>query len=370
MNRIGTSLCAAAAQVVLIAGFAQAQTWTQDGPPPRYHHTGIYDITTDQLVVFGGLQQSLVPLNDLWSSPEIVSAGQTITTAPYHWVQLSPTGTLPSARYGHGAAYDSVSNRMIMFGGGTSSTNCLNDLWLLDDANSADGTPSWVQEIASGTLPPARLGFVAQYDTASNSLVIFGGSNCAGGYLNDVWVLSSANGAIGTPTWTQLTPSGTPPSTREYASSILDSTNDVLTIYAGDQGSTGLSDVWTLSHADGTGGTPTWTHITPTGTAPVARTGQSSVYDSANNRMIMYGGINAITGTDFLEDTWILTFANNIGGTPAWTQEKGSGTAPQRRFHNAFFNATYDDMVIFGGQSQIESLADDRTFILAAANGL
>jgi hypothetical protein len=370
MNRFKTSLYATAALLVLISGFAQAQTWSQDGPPPRYHHTGVYDIVTDQLVVFGGLQESLVPLNDLWSSPKIVGAGQTITTDPYLWAQLSPTGTIPAARYGHGAAYDSVSNRMIMFGGGSSSTSCLNDLWLLDDANSSDGTPSWVQEIASGTAPPARLGFVAQYDTTSNSLVIFGGNNCAGTYLNDVWVLNNANGEVGTPTWTELTPSGTAPSAREYASSIFDSTNNVLTIYAGDQGSTGLADVWSLSNANGTGGTPTWTHITPTGTAPVARTGQSSVYDSTNNRLIMYGGINAITGTDFLEDTWILTFANNIGGTPAWIEEKGSGTAPQRRFHIAFFNATDDDMVIFGGQSQIESLADDRSFILAVANGL
>src|ERR1035438_8583886 len=39
---------------------------------------------------------------------------------------------------------------------------------------------------------------------------------------------------------------------------------NVLTIYAGDSGSTGLSDVWTLSHANGTGGTPAWTHIVPT----------------------------------------------------------------------------------------------------------
>jgi hypothetical protein len=369
MNRLNKSFLAIAL-LTLTSGLAQAQTWTQDGPPPRYHHTGIFDSVTDQMVIFGGLQQSGLPLNDVWAAPGIVTAGQTVTTTPYLLQQVFPTGTLPAARYGHGAAYDSVSNRMIVFGGATSSTACLNDYWLLDDANSTDGTPSWVPEIASGTPPPARMQFVAQYDTSSNSLIIFGGNNCAAGYLNDVWVLNNANGSVGTPTWTQLSPAGVAPSPRENASAIFDSVNNVLTIFAGDAGSTGLDDVWTLTNANGTGGTPTWTHVTPTGTAPSARTGQSSVYDSTNNRMIMYGGINALTGTDFLEDTWILTFANNIGGTPAWSLEKVTGTAPQRRFHIAFFSSSDDDLIIFGGQSQIESMADDRTFILSGANGL
>jgi len=371
MNYVKKLFFPAAALLALMSAFAQGQTWTQDGPAPRYHHSGMYDVTTDQMVIFGGLQESGIPLNDVWSSPGIVAAGQTITTTPYHWLEVYPTGTAPAARYGHVAAYDGVSNRMMMFGGGSSATSCFNDSWLLDDANSADGTPAWVELIASGTLPPARLNFTAQYDSNSNSLIIFGGSNCASGYLNDVWVLSNANGEVGTPAWTELTPSGVAPSARENASSIFDSTNNVLTIYAGDAGASGLSDVWTLTNANGSGGTPVWTHITPTGTAPSARTGQSSVYDSTNNRMIMYGGINSITGTTFLNDTWILTFANNIGGTPAWISEKVSGTAPQRRYHIAFFSSADDDLIIMGGESQIEpSPADDRTFILSTANDL
>lgn len=345
-------------------------TWTQDGPAPRYHTSAVYDSVTDQMVVFGG-DAATGPLNDVWSSPGISAAGQTVTKTPYKWAQVFPTGTAPSARYGHSGAYDGVSNHMIVFGGGTSSTTCLNDYWLLDDANSASGTPSWVKMTASGTLPPARLNHTTIYDSTNNNLIVFGGSNCAGGYLSDVWVLSNASGVPGTPTWSQLSPTGTAPTAREDASAIYDSTNNVMTIYAGDAGSTGLSDVWTLSHANGSGGTPVWTHLTPTGTAPAARTGQSSVYDSTNNRMIMYGGNNSLTGTAYFGDTWILTFANGIGGTPAWTLEKVSGTAPQRHFHSAFYVPADNDMIIFGGESMIaQSPWDDRTFILSTANGL
>jgi len=371
MSYFKKSLLPATALVTLLMSpFAQAQTWTQDGPAPRFRHSGIYDVATDQMVIFGG-ESATGPLNDLWSVSGIVSAGQMTTKTPYHWVQIFPTGTAPSARYGHGGAYDSVSTNMMVFAGGTSATACLNDFWLLEDANSSEGIPSWVEMSPSGTPPPARMNHVTQYDPNTNSLIVFGGSNCASGYLADVWVLSNANGEAGTPTWTQLSPSGVGPSARENASAIYDSTNNVLTLYAGDAGSTGLSDVWSLSNANGTGGTPVWTHLSPTGTAPMARTGQISVYDSKDNRMIMYGGINALTGADFLEDTWILTYPNNIGGTPAWISVKVTGTAPQRRFSSAFYSSADNDLVIFGGESMISASPwDDRTFILSVANDL
>lgn len=357
---------------LLLATSSQAQTWSQDGPLARYSTAGFYDVSTDQLVVFGGLPQAGgVPLNDVWASPGIVAAGQTNTKIPFHFEPIFPTGTAPSARYGHAAAYDSLSNRMIVFAGATSSTSCMNDVWLLDDANSANGTPNWLPVAASGSLPPARSSFNAAYDPKSNSLIVFGGSNCAGGFLSDVWVLSNANGEVGTPTWTQLSPSGLGPSARENSSAIYDSTNNVLTVYGGDAGSAGLSDIWTLSNANGQGGTPTWTRLTPTGTAPSARTGQSAVYDSANNRMIVYGGINTLTSKTYLGDTWILTFANGIGGTPSWISERVTGTAPQMRFHVAFYSAADNDMFIFGGLSQIvPSAQNDRVFILSTANGL
>lgn len=355
---------------VFLSALAHGQTWTQDGPAARYHTGGIYDSVTDQLVVFGG-QTATVPVNDVWSVPGIVAAGQTSTTTPYHWAQVFPTGTAPAARFGHGANYDSVSNRMIVFAGATSGTSCLNDVWLLDDANSSSGVPSWIQLNPSGSLPPARMNHNTAYDPSSNSLIVFGGANCASGYLSDVWVLSNANGEVGTPSWTQLTPSGVAPSARENSSAIYDSVNNVLTIYGGDAGSSGLSDVWTLSHANGQDGTPTWTHLSPTGTAPSARTGQSAVYDVADNRMIMYGGINSLTAATYLGDTWILTFPNGIGGTPSWISEKVTGTAPTMRFHIAFYDYTDNDMVIFGGLSQIvPSNENDRVFILTTANGL
>ena len=351
-------------------GLRSGPTWSQDGPAPRNHPSGVYDAVTDQMIVFGGQPSSGAALNDVWSEVSVAASGQAsqVTT---NWVQVFPSGTIPAGRFGHSALYDSGSNRMMIFGGATSSTNCLNDLWILDDANSADGTPDWISLTASGTAPTARMNHVSVYDSTQNTMIVFGGTNCSSGYLSDVWVLINANGEGGTPTWTKLSPSGTGPAARESASAIYDSVNNILTIYAGDNGATDLADAWTLSNANGQGGTPVWTLLTPSGTAPEARTGQSTLYDAANNRMIMYGGINTIGGTHYLNDTWILTNPNGLGGTSAWSPLAVSGTAPLRRYHAAFYSSSFNSMVIFGGESQIsQSPADDHIFILSVANGL
>ncbi len=129
--------------------------------------------------------------------------------------------------------------------------------------------------------------------------------------------------------------------------------------------------MWALSNANGQAGTPHWFQFAPTGTAPAGRTGQSTVYDAMNNRMIMYGGIDSINGTRFLYDSWILTNANSLGGTPAWLPETVTGKAPERYFHSAFYSSASNDLVVFGGENEIVlSPADDHIFILSVANGL
>lgn len=363
-------LAACLGLAALITVPSQAQSWSQDGPVPRYHQAAIYDAVTDGMVVFGGEQGGTSgPLNDVWEEAGVAAAGQQSVVGT-NWVQIFPTGTAPSARFGDSAIYDSSSNRMVIFGGGTSSTSCLNDLWVLDDANSANGTPDWLSLTALGA-PPARMNQSAVYDPTTNSMIVFGGTNCASGYFSDVWVLSNANGEGGSPAWTQLAPSGIAPSARENSSAIYDSVNNILTLYAGDSGGTGLTDVWTLSHANGQGGTPQWTQLLPTGTAPAARTGHSAIYDATNDRMIVFGGMNSLTGTHYFGDTWILTSANGLGTTPSWISLKVTGTAPLRRFHSAFYSSLYDSMIVFGGESQItQSPPDDRVFILSKANGL
>ena len=71
------------------------------------------------------------------------------------------------------------------------------------------------------------------------------------------------------------------------------------------------------------------------------------------------------------EDLSQLTNANSLGGTPAWLPETVTGKAPERYFHSAFYSSASNDLVVFGGESEIGlSPADDHVFILSVANGL
>lgn len=342
---------------------SNAQTWTQYGPPPRFSHTSVFDPVTKKMIVFGG-QDNLTKtnLNDVWLVGTSTSKYVTSTS-------LVPGGSDPSGRFGHVATYDSNSNRMTIFGGATGFPGtCVNDVWILDGANGQSGSSTWIPISPSGTPPAGRLHHTGVYDTKTNSMIVFGGSNCSKGYFNDVWVLSDADGGSGSPSWQKLVPSGIPPAARESASAIYDSANNLMTVYGGDAGSTNFGDVWILSHANGTGGTPTWTQLSPTGSAPNTRSGHTAVYDSLNNRMIVFGGFHLSSA---LSDTAVLSFANGIGGVPAWTSVTTKGTAPAVGFHSAVYDSTLNDMYVFAGSSSEAKLAgDDHAFTLSSANGV
>src|SRR5439155_5814466 len=144
----------------------------------------------------------------------------------------------------------------------------------------------------------------------------FAGENRRIGGLSDVWVLSHANGLGGTPTWTKLLPSGGPPSGVYGSSAAYDPANNIMTVFAGiNRANTAATNgVWTLSHANGVGGSPQWTNIVTNGAAgsPAKHESPTAVYDVANNRMIIFGG-GALPGTASFNDVWVLANSNGLG---------------------------------------------------------
>jgi Bacterial Ig-like domain (group 2)/Galactose oxidase, central domain len=358
-STITATLGVVGSTVLTVTQSASTQTWTLHGPPGRSSHSAVYDPNSQQMIIFGGQSITGADLNDVW-------LGQTASNQDDSFTGETPSGTAPEARHGHAATYDSTHNSMTIFGGSSAAT-CLNDSWILNGANGQSGTPNWIALTTSGTTPAPRIYAGGVYDPNTSSMIVFGGNNCSTGYFDDVWVLSNANGESGASAWTQLAPSGTAPSARESASAVYDSNNNILMIYGGDAGGSTFGDVWVLSHANGSGGTPAWTQLSPGGTLPTTRTGQTAVYDSASDRMTVFGGINS--GTT-LADTWVLTSANGIGGAPSWTQIATSGTAPSLAYHSAVYDSAANNMYTFGGSSTQDKLAtEDHAFTLTIANG-
>jgi uncharacterized protein (TIGR03437 family) len=354
------------------------QTWTQlaptGGPPPaRAASSAVFDSATQQMIIFGGGSPTVQPLdlNDVW----------TLNVNTNQWSQLSPARAAPVGRAGHSAVYDSAHSSMIIFGGGEGiSSPCANDVWVLNNANSASGTPAWAPLIPTGSPPAPRIFHQAVYDPGSNRMIVFGGNNCfnvgpdlPGVFYNDVWVLTNANGLdVTPPAWLQLSPTGPLPTAREHASAVYDAASNTMIIFSGGGAAPEASDVWVLSNANGLGATPpAWTPLSVEGAKkPVGRSGHTATYDPVTNSMTVFGGVNSATNT-LLSDTWLLGNADGSGGTPGlWTQLAPLGTIPPARTeHTAVYDPASNRMIIFSGSSGANPALND-VWTLSDAGGM
>ncbi len=178
------------------ANGAGTPSWT--GPfsgavTARAYHSAGYDPNTNTMTIFGG-QNSSANLNDAW-----VLSNANGTGTGGSWTQLTPYGALPSIRYAQSTAYDPSLNRMMIFGGNSNGT-LLDDAWVLYNANGMGATPTWVPLTFIGSVPGSRGEASLVYDSNSGNALLFGGGGSTPNFLNDVWTLQNAVG-IGVNTW-------------------------------------------------------------------------------------------------------------------------------------------------------------------------
>lgn len=175
-------------QIVLFGGADAAQvrgdTWGWDGcawhllasqgPDPRTFPLMVSD-GHDRIYLYGGRRvlfgHSLEPsqlLRDLWQ------------WNGRRWARLSDDG--PSARAEAAGAWDPVRRRLLVFGGYTirnGVVQAMGDTWEF-------GEGRWVHHEVSG--PAARHGATAAFDPVSQEVVLFGGN----GAMSDTWLWNGA----------------------------------------------------------------------------------------------------------------------------------------------------------------------------------
>jgi len=378
----------ALAALVVFPVLASAQAWIQIAPtggPPlgRVTPSVVYVSKINRLLIFGGYPvhtnaTNTLPTNDLWA---LDGANGTGTE---QWTQLIPPDAAgsPPRRTWAPAFYDPSSNRMILFGGESAQGFLgLNDVWVLTNADGTTGTPTWLQLTITGPAPGPRTNHAAAYEPATNRLIVYGGVNetnggggCPCTIYNDTWVLTNANGTGSQPpAWTQLSPSGTIPTLSQTAFAY-DSARNTLIVYGGYDGSgVAHTDTWILSNANGTGGTPAWTQLSTASTPPTATsTAAVAGYDSATQRFFIFGGLDptAVTSTN---SVYVLTNATG-SGTSMWQPVTISGTPPLPRDGAAgVYDPTDNRFLIFGGQQHLgpgNAITLNDSWVLTYANGV
>ncbi len=311
---------ALASRAAVPAGSYLSPNWvkatTPSSPPGTSQGIMVFDEKRNEVVHFGGLKTAGGYSNETWTWNGLA------------WTKRTPA-TSPSARFRAAAAWDPVSERVIMFGGDTGST-FLRDVWAWNGS-------TWAAVTTSGPngLPDYRVNSAMAYDYQRQAMVVFGGRNVVG-ELNDTWKL--ANGV-----WTQIQANGAagaPPA--RYAMGLAYSpSNSQLVMFGGiDDPCTAnclFGDTWTLGAT-----ASSWTQANPSHVPP-ARGAPSMTYHPGLQAVTMFGGINKDSGTAVvLNDTWAWTGSD-------WSQATGIA-APEGRAGAMLAATNAGQAVLFGGE--------------------
>jgi hypothetical protein len=181
--------------------------------------------------------------------------------------------TGPGVRNAHAMVFDSVRERVVMFGGADAAA-VRGDMWTWNGAQ-------WQRDPSTGATP--RTFPAMAWDEARREAVLFGGRRVLFGtdkdrntFLGDTWLLGKAG-------WRRASPGGPPP--RAEAGIAFDTHRAVVVLFGGynDEGGTTnrLGDTWEWNGVE-------WKLRSTTG--PAARSGVGMAYDPSLRRVVLFGG--------------------------------------------------------------------------------
>lgn len=292
-------------QAVMFGGFdgaRKADTWIWTnrewtnmpvvGPSGRIKHAMVYVPSTQKIILFGGSLVDGSNSNETWEFDGI------------EWRKLTPAQS-PPARNLVGMSYDSVRDRVVLFGGFQGGTKPnLSDTWEWDGVN-------WIQ-LAPATSPPPRNGHAMAFDTRSGRTIMFGGYDSD--RRGDTWMWDGSE-------WTEH--SGSPsPSARNLHSMSVDPVNERVILFGGLEGnSTYSSSTWEWK--DGA-----WSELTPQ-QSPEARCAHTTIFDASLGQVLLYGGNGGVGAVQFLGQNFAFGPPDLSTPTPTFTpggQSGGSAT--------------------------------------------
>ena len=278
-------------------------------PPPMCYAWMAYDKESDRTILFGG-----AIAND---ANDVIGETWAYDGSANRWTLMNPASG-PSARGGVAMAYDSESDRIILYGG-VFNERTMNDTWAYDY-----NTNTWTA-MAKG--PISQFGARMAYDAESDRIVLFGGySPLSGRFYNNTRVYD-----YNSDTWTDMKPSTSPPG-RNYHSMAYDAESDRVIMWG--KGEKSDDSVWAYDFD-----TNTWEEMKPGGgPAPLLRIYSAMVYDAALDRMILFGG------SPDGNEAWSYDYNTNT-----WTKLEPETVPYEATRHALVYNEAQDSVILFGG---------------------
>ncbi|MDP6453529.1 MAG: kelch repeat-containing protein, partial [SAR202 cluster bacterium] len=241
------------------------------------------------------------------------------------WRQVSPFGSPPTPVAGASDAFDPATRTWHIFGGHTGSSET-GQFWRYDAENNR-----WDSIIPFGPTPSSRTRGAIVWDDSNNRMLMYGGAPCsgAGTCKKDLWAYTPSDSA-----WTQL---ASAPVGRAGAASAWDAKRNRMMVFGGGDGD-GTANTLMAYESDA----DSWTTLTSGPTPRGSYEPNGAVWDTANDRMLLFagGGVEKL-----LNELWAYD-----PNTDQWSQLGPSGSwPPVRAAHSALWDSNTDRMLVFGG---------------------
>ena len=334
-----------------IAVMAPSAICNDSGPSPRYGCRMVYDPVNERLMMFGGtyegtpaqvhgdtwvfdwgteswmlleVELSPSPREDYGITyvPELGSfilfggwnkggrLGDTwlFDCASQTWTELHPE-TAPEVRTSFGFCCDEANGVVVLYGGYTDALPDMGDTWLYDYAAN-----TWTETTPENS-PPSLYGCEMIYDSATRSVLLFGGhyyENDRDFFIKTVWEYDAAANA-----WTERQTQGGP-SERYWQNTAYNSQDGTVIVFGGRRLGSQYDDTWLYSPGDNT-----WTRLS-VAHSPQARFQSAFAYDPTHDAVVLFGGFTFLNRQNF-GDTWILDLSQE---STDWRQA-GAGTQPE-----------------------------------------
>jgi hypothetical protein len=261
------------------------------GPAPtaRWRAMLGFDPAIGALVLFGGCSNTTCQLNDTWE----YRGG--------NWTNVT-SGPAPPGRSEGSLVYDYNDSALYLFGGcvnspnGSSGIGCADNLLWLFHPN---GSWSPVTLTHGSPIPAPRSQAAVASDPSVGGLLLEGGeqfnvTHSVDVGFNDTW--SFSNGS-----WKNLTSGPAPVPCCALAGGWDNATSSVILFsgIASPPSSATYSATWSFSAG-------TWTNVSPS-VSPPARELAAAAYDAADQELLVFGGENA--SNPALADSWVYRLA-------------------------------------------------------------
>ncbi len=296
-----------------------------------------YDSESERVILFGGELER--------AYGEVVSDTWSYDGTTQQWTQMNPVIS-PQSATGHDMVYDTESDRVIMFAGLDTSTGFSKSFAFESTTWAYDfNTDTWTER-ASG--PPARHGLRLAYDSESDKVILFAGKESDGPSLNDTWAYD-----YNTDSWTNMNPSVSPP-IRNYHNMVYDAESDRVIVWGGGPSGNHNDSVWAYDFNTNTWMEKETFHGPPFGASNHSFHGMA--YDFESDQIILFGG-----GYWEGDTTSDVTRAYDYN-TNAWTRVTTNGNPGELTTHAMTYDSTLDLIILFGGRIGSSSIYSAETW--------